>query len=574
MINLYSGKTTSFTTNGIIMNEWVDLKVTEILNGEYSIKGTYPITDSMKYLELVKGSIIYAPTPSGNQPFRIYTVDKELQEVTVEGFHVFYDLGSNMLPEGFYVKGSGDTAMKQMLEACENEHPFTASSDIKEVHQYSTGEDTNPLLVLFKDKHCLTYTYSGEVHRDCFHIALKDRLGEDTFVKISYGKNLLSFKNNSSHDSVITRIKVAYKKTLQDSKGNEIVYTLKTVVDSPLINEYPVIYSKSITIEDMDSSFDFQNEDELASFVSSYYYEENNVDKPRFSVSVDWIKEHDYETLKLGDTALILHEQYDFEYRLKITKYIYDCILEDYDELYFGDLEGQIESVVTEQGTSLDGLTTAISNHTTNIYELNKRLYDLENPIYYPNAVYNSNFGRFNEDLKPDFWDTTGNVTTAEHLIGQYSLRLHAGEYAKIKDKPIQAYKWEEKSTNFLFRVIGEGQIKVQVLADTTPQEIFSYVNNIYTSKKEFIFNISTSTWFDSKCAVELHPCRKTVALKIECISGTVYIDGVQVVPIEQGSRLDIQYTDGAMCYNDAMQYRTDDLLDAKVGDMWFRGDL
>ena len=298
------------------------------------------------------------------------------------------------------------------------------------------------------------------------------------------------------------------------------------------------------------------------------------MDKPRFPVSLDWIKEHDYETLQLGDTALILHEQYNFEYRLKITKYIYDCILEEYDELYFGDLEGQIESVVTDKGIGLDGLTTAISNHTTNIFELNKRLHDLENPIYYPNAVYNSSFGRFDENLKPDFWDTTGSVTTAEHLIGQYSLKLKAGEYARIKDKPIQAFKWSEKSTSFIFRVIGEGVVKVKVLADTTPQEIFSYVDNVYMSAKEFTFNINNSTWFNSACAVELHACKKTVTLKIECISGKVYVDAVQVVPIEQGSRLDIQYTDGAMCFNDAMQYRTDDLLDAKVGDMWFRGDL
>lgn len=574
MINLFTGDRTTFTTNGIIMNEWTELKVTEALNGEYTIKGTYPITDSMKYMELVKGSIIYAPTPSGKQPFRIYTIDRELQEVTVEGFHVFYDLSANIVPEGFFVKGTGDTAMKKMLEACENKHPFTASSDIKETHQYSTNEDLNPLLVLFKDKHCLTYMYSGEVYRDGFHIALLDRLGEDTNVQICYGKNLLSFKNNSSHDSIVTRIKVTYKKTIKDSEDNDVVYTIKTTVNSPLIDEYPIVYSKSMMIEDTDNSFGFNTEEEVASYISSYYFDENNLDKPKFSVSIDWIKEHDYENLKLGDTALILHEQYNFEYRLKITKYIYDCILEDYDELYFGDLEGQIESVVTDQGVNLDGLSSTVSNHTVNIYELSKRLADLENPVYYPNVVYNSNFGRFNDKLKPDFWETTGSVTTTEHLVGQYSLKLEAGEYAKIKDKPIQAFKWEEKSTNFTFRAIGEGQIKVKVLADSQPLEIFSYVNNTYISKKEFIFDINSTNWFDSKYSVELHPCRKTVALQIECIIGKVYVDAVQVVPIEQGSRLDIQYLDGTLCNNDVMQYRTDDLLDAKVGDMWFRGDL
>ena len=574
MINLYNGNTTEFLTNGIIMNEWVELLVTESLNGEYSIQGTYPISDSMKYMELVKGAIIYAPTPSGKQPFRIYTVDREIDEVRVEGFHVFYDLSANIVPSGFYVRGNGDTAMKKMLEACENPHPFTGSSDIMETHQYSTTEDLNPLLVLFKDKHCLTYMYSGEILRDGFHVALKDRLGTDTNVQICYGKNLLSFKNNSSWDSVITKIKATYQRTFQDSEGNDVVITYKTDVYSPLVDEYPVVYTKCISVEDMDNSLNINSEQDLATYISNYYFEENNIDKPKFSVSVDWIKEHSYENLQLGDTALILHEQYDFEYRLKITKYVYDCLLDDYDELYFGDLEGQIESVVADQGTSLDGISSAISNHTTNIYELNKRLSDLENPLYYPNVVYNSSFERFDERGKPDYWETTGMVSNLEHLVGQYSLKLEAGEYLRMNKKPVQAFKWETYSTDFTFRAIGEGQIKVKVLADGVAQEIFSYVDSIYTKKTEFTMNVNTTNWFDSKMAVELHPCKKTVVLSIECLSGTVYIDGVQAVPIEQGSRLDVQYIDGPMCFNDVMKYRTDDLLDAKVGDMWFRGDL
>lgn len=197
------------------------------------------------------------------------------------------------------------------------------------------------------------------------------------------------------------------------------------------------------------------------------------------------------------------------------------------------------------------------------------------NPIYYPNVVYNSNFGRFNEYLKPDFWETTGIVTTTEHLIGEYSLKLEAGEYMKIKDKPIQAFKWENKSTSFIFRAIGNGTIKVQILADGVKQEIFSYINDIYTSKNEFTFNINSTNWFNSKYSVELHKCRKTVILKIECITGTVYIDAVQVVPIEQGSlKTEIPYIDGPMCFNDVMQFRTTDLVNAKIGDMWFRSDL
>ena len=122
------------------------------------------------------------------------------------------------------------------------------------------------------------------------------------------------------------------------------------------------------------------------------------------------------------------------------------------------------DRVINESGVSVKEDIETIKSKIANINT------EGGNYIYYPNVVYNSNFGRFDENLKPDFWETTGIVTTTEHLIGECSLKLQAGEYAKIKDKPIQAYKWEEKSTNFIFRVIGNGTIKVQVLADGIKQ--------------------------------------------------------------------------------------------------------
>lgn len=570
MIRIYNGKTTEFTTNGVIMNEWTELTVVEALNGEYTISGRYPITDSMKYMELLKGSILLAPTPNGYQPFRIFTVDKNLQDVSIEGFHVFYDLAGNNVPSGFYVRGNGDTAIKKMLEFCENEHPFTGSSDVKEVHSFTLTDDTNPLQVLFKDKHCFTYMWSAEVLRDGFHVALKDRIGEDTNVQIRYGKNLLSFNNNSTWDNVITKINVTYKKTIKDVNNEDIVVTLTASVVSDLVNDYPVVYQKNMEMEDTDNSFGFNTEEDLAQYIRSYYFDENNVDKPKFSVSVDWIKEHDYQELKLGDTAVIIHEEYAFEYRLKITKYTFNCLTQDYDELFFGDLDGQIETLVTDTSTSLDGINTAISNHTTNIFELNKRLNDLENPIYYPNAVYNSNFGRFNEFGKPDFWETTGIVTPLEHLTGTHSLRLEAGQYLRMKDKPILTYKWASYSTLFNFRAIGTGTLKVSVLADGKALETFSYYANNYLAKKEHTFTVDKENWFDSKLSVELHPSDKVVHLSIECTSGVVYVDAVSAVPAPQGSKLEIQYQDGPLCTNDVMQLRNDDLLDAQIGDMWF----
>lgn len=574
MISLFPSEATEFETNGIIMNEWISFEITQSLNGEYTFKGEYPVTGNKKYLQLSENNILRAPTPEGLQSFRIYMVEKRIESIVVEGFHVFYDLHGNNI-RNFFAVGNGDTIIKKLLSSAENEHPFTGSSDIESSHQFSFNEAArNPVHALLSGKHCITYLWGGEIQRDNFHIYLKDRIGEDTNVSIEYGKNLLDFTNKSNVGEIATRIIGTYSYNIKDDNGEIVTITLIAQVDSPLINNYPYIATANVAIEDTDDSLNIRTEVELEEYLINTYFNQNNVDKPKFSLTIDWIKQNHYEDLKLGDTALVKHGKYNFEYRLKITKYTYDCILEEYTELFFGDFEGIIEGEIATLSTGLSNIQGAVSNHTSSIYELNKRLSDLENPVYYPNQVYNSSFERFDENGVPDFWKTTGVVSSIEHLVGENSLRLATGQFAQMQNKPIQTFKWADSSTKFTIRVIGKGKIRLSSLSDGVVQPVFSYVNNQYIQRNYFEFEINTMNWFDSKCSIELHPTLKVAELRIECITGTVYIDAVSATPVPQGSRLDIQYTDGAMNYNDAMSLRNDDLANAKLGEMWFRTDL
>ena len=191
--------------------------------------------------------------------------------------------------------------------------------------------------------------------------------------------------------------------------------------------------------------------------------------------------------------------------------------------------------------------------------------------FYYPNTIYNSNFERFNELGKPDFWETTGMVSSIKHMTGTHSLRLNANQYLKMKDKPILTYDWSDYSTLFSFNVIGSGRFKVQVLSDNKPLQIYTYLDNQYTNGTSFTFSVNNDLWFDSKIKVELPKTNQVVHLKIECLEGTLYFDCVSAVPILAGINVDIPYIDGPMCYNDVMSYRKDDLVDANIGDMWFK---
>lgn len=204
--------------------------------------------------------------------------------------------------------------------------------------------------------------------------------------------------------------------------------------------------------------------------------------------------------------------------------------------------------------------------------ELSKRLSDIENPILYPNTVFNSSFERFDENFKPDFWKTDGRVSTLEALSGSYSLRLEGGQTLLTDKQPITAYKWANLSTLFVLKAIGKGKIKVEVVNDGTPQTIGRWVDDkTYKSDTSFTFEIDSFNWIDSKRSVELPKTNSAVLLKITCVEGTVYLDNISAVPIEYKSRLEINYVDGPMNYNDIMTLREDDLPNAKLGAMWFR---
>lgn len=204
--------------------------------------------------------------------------------------------------------------------------------------------------------------------------------------------------------------------------------------------------------------------------------------------------------------------------------------------------------------------------------ELSKRLSDIENPILYPNTVFNSSFERFDENFKPDFWKTDGRVSTLEALSGSYSLRLEGGQTLLTDKQPITAYKWADFSTLFVLKAIGKGKIKVEVVNDGTPQTIGRWVDEKnYKSDTSFIFEIDSFNWIDSKRSVELPKTNSAVLLKITCVEGTVYLDNISAIPIEYQSRLEINYVHGPMNYNDIMTLREDDLPNAKLGAMWFR---
>lgn len=188
------------------------------------------------------------------------------------------------------------------------------------------------------------------------------------------------------------------------------------------------------------------------------------------------------------------------------------------------------------------------------------------------NIFLNSNFIRITERNSPDFWDSTGLLTELDFCSGGKSIKLTAGNYLKSSQQPITCEKWAENPTYISFNLKGNGTVTVRALDDNAPVSIYDFSTKQTNTK--VTLQVASDLWFSSLKELEILPVAKRIVLEVVCTDGEVFIDNMYATPTEIDSHISFQYTDGDLCFNDVMQIRTGDLLDAKTGDMWFRSDL
>ena len=88
MIKVFGQTDTSFASNGDIVLQPLKAKVHKEDNGAYYLD----LETGLEYVDyFVEGNIVVAPTPQGEQAFRIGNVQKTKSKLTSKCYHVFFD---------------------------------------------------------------------------------------------------------------------------------------------------------------------------------------------------------------------------------------------------------------------------------------------------------------------------------------------------------------------------------------------------------------------------------------------------------------------------------------------------
>ena len=287
-----------------------------------------------------------------DQPFRIYRIVPELDQITVYARHVFYDLLDNMI-QSYKPSSSavGASVVQTVSSSCLSGHDFTFYSDLDSTAEDVEFENVNPVdAILGEDG--VVEKYAGELTRDWWDVFVVKRVGQDTNVQIRQAKNLLGISYDIDLTEVVTRI----MPTGEDADGN-VLYLPELFIDSPIISTYTHPKWIHLPVSEAKESND---EDEPKTKADCYTLMRNaaqeqfnaGCDSPTVTLTVSFIncaeteeyKEYGFlQNIFLGDAVRVIAPRVGVWVSMRMTQYTYDCLTRQYTSMTLGTVADTVE---------------------------------------------------------------------------------------------------------------------------------------------------------------------------------------------------------------------------------------
>ena len=349
--------------------------ISEELNGAYELTMVHPYDEAGKWKRIATEKVILADTPKGRQPFRIYNVKPEMDKITVNARHIFYDLLGNFIMN-LNKTGTASAVLSSMKSALQYITPFTFSTDITASGTVA-GERKNPVELLLEsaeDAQSFVKVFGGELVRDGYNVSMLLAMGEDRGYRISYGKNLVGLSITEDISSVVTRY---YTIGADGVTGG--------YVDSARISDYA---NPKIAVYE---NTDLKTASELKAAAQAMF--DAGADLPTVNIAVDFVllqnteEYKDYAVLEevyLGDVVTVVNRKMNFSKKAKVISYEYDAMLKRYNKIELGDFLPSIYSSVTTgtnaQATA-NSASVAVTQLATTVTQMKEQLTGLEGRV-------------------------------------------------------------------------------------------------------------------------------------------------------------------------------------------------
>lgn len=355
MITLHAEMETRFDNNGLGVLDAFRCEVLEELNGQFALEMELAASCAE---QITESSIIVADTHRGRQPFRVYRVEKYIdQTVRVYANHLSYDLLGVMIEN----RAPTDTTAVQALATALSGTSFSGSSDLTVIAS-ARWVHKNPIAAIMgEDENSIINRWGGEVERDGYAINIWQRLGLDRGVAIRYRKNLTGLTAITDMSGVVTRI---YPTGLAED-GQTVLQLPERYIDSDHIDDYPMIRARHIHYGDIQVGSElYPDEDAALEALRAAAVAEfaAGVDQPLVSLDVRFIdlsQTVEYanfavlERVYLGDTVRCYHEGLNVDVSLRVTGVRWDVLRGRYAEITLGQPVSTIAQDINRQAALL-----------------------------------------------------------------------------------------------------------------------------------------------------------------------------------------------------------------------------
>ncbi len=353
MIKLFQPTDKLFSSNGdkiIIPNR---AKVHKEDNGSFYLD----LETNLDYIDdLIEGNIIVANTPQGDQAFRIGNIEKTRSKIKTKCYHVFYDSKNYLIADSYVVDKDCNDALDHLNSATDNPSPFTTISDVDNVSSFRCVRKS-----LYEAIQTVLERWGGHLVRNNFNIGIRTNIGQDNGVTVRYAKNLKEITCIENWDNVVTKLMPVGKDgiLLNALDPNASLYLESEV-------QYSLPYTKTISFTQEIDESEYQDEggnlneeayqqaliDDLIE-QGTAYLEQNSTPQINYTLKANLEKITD-----IGDSIEVIDERLGINLFTNVISYEYDCILEKYTELEFGNFTQKLSNLVSNISSSVSAGTT------------------------------------------------------------------------------------------------------------------------------------------------------------------------------------------------------------------------
>lgn len=369
--------------SNILLKYAINDKLVEEKNGRFDLEFDYPMVDE-NYKKFKKFMLLSVKTPKlGYQDFYIVDIQKTNKGVKIFARHVFFLTSKIFVKKISYTKKTCQDVFNSLSGFITDKNDFSFYSDITDIH--SINMSNHSLYdVLTNSDFSILKLWKGTYLRDNYSIKLLNRRGTDTEYIVAKRKNISDLQIKESSDYVVTRLYLSAKKRVNDGSGKEKEEILETVIDSPLINIYPYVFSQFREYTDS-----FRSVEALEKYGKALF-SDFHIDLPKETFTLKCTNEINSYNLDINDTVLIYYEDYNINKRIEVTSYTYSPMTGRYLDITFGYRSKSLADTLTidtnkkieKERKRIDNLADETRLGLSNVtFQVEKKLSDKEKEI-------------------------------------------------------------------------------------------------------------------------------------------------------------------------------------------------